>query len=414
MAATFTQPHAHGRLFSTSPVAKPTRKLLSPFTVRMSLQENGPSVAVVGVTGAVGQEFLSVLTDRDFPYRSIKMLASKRSAGKQMTFEGRNYTVEELTADSFDGVDIALFSAGGSISKQFGPAAVEKGTIVVDNSSAFRMVDGVPLVIPEVNPQAMHGIKVGMGKGALIANPNCSTIICLMAATPLHQRAKVLRMVVSTYQAASGAGAAAMEELELQTREVLEGKPPTCNIFSQQVCPFGDALLSYLCSFFIVFSCFTSEADEMVFAGCVQYAFNLFSHNAPVQPNGYNEEEMKLVKETRKIWSDLDVKVTATCIRVPVMRAHAESVNLQFEKPLDEDTAREILKNAAGVVVIDDRASNHFPTPLEVSNKDDVAVGRIRQDLSQEGNHGLDIFVCGDQIRKGAALNAIQIAEMLL
>ncbi|CAI0549981.1 unnamed protein product [Linum tenue] len=378
MAATFTQPHAHGRLFSTSPVAKPTRKLRSPFTVRMSLQENGPSVAVVGVTGAVGQEFLSVLTDRDFPYRSIKMLASKRSAGKQMTFEGRNYTVEELTADSFDGVDIALFSAGGSISKQFGPAAVEKGTIVVDNSSAFRMVDGVPLVIPEVNPQAMQGIKVGMGKGALIANPNCSTIICLMAATPLHQRAKVLRMVVSTYQAASGAGAAAMEELELQTREVLEGKPPTCNIFSQQ------------------------------------YAFNLFSHNAPVQPNGYNEEEMKLVKETRKIWSDLDVKVTATCIRVPVMRAHAESVNLQFEKPLDEDTAREILKNAPGVVVIDDRASNHFPTPLEVSNKDDVAVGRIRQDLSQEGNHGLDIFVCGDQIRKGAALNAIQIAEMLL
>ncbi|CAI0459323.1 unnamed protein product [Linum tenue] len=346
MAATFAQPHAHGRLFSTSPLPKPTKNLRSPFTVRMSLQETGPSIAVVGVTGAVGQEFLSVLSDRDFPYRSIKMLASKRSAGKQMTFEDRNYTVEELTADSFDGVDIALFSAGGSISKQFGPAAVEKGAIVVDNSSAFRMVDGVPLVIPEVNPQAMRGIKVGMGKGALIANPNCSTIICLMAATPLHQRAKVLRMVVSTYQAASGAGAAAMEELELQTRKVLEGKPPTCNIFSQQ--------------------------------------------------------------------SDLDVKVTATCIRVPVMRAHAESVNLQFEKPLDEDTAREILKNAPGVVVIDDRASNHFPTPLEVSNKDDVAVGRIRQDLSQEGNHGLDIFVCGDQIRKGAALNAVQIAEMLL
>ncbi|CAI0459324.1 unnamed protein product [Linum tenue] len=297
------------------------------------------------------------------------MLASKRSAGKQMTFEDRNYTVEELTADSFDGVDIALFSAGGSISKQFGPAAVEKGAIVVDNSSAFRM-------IPEVNPQAMRGIKVGMGKGALIANPNCSTIICLMAATPLHQRAKVLRMVVSTYQAASGAGAAAMEELELQTREVF------------------------------------LHLSILIYILCVQYAFNLFSHNAPVLPNGYNEEEMKLVKETRKIWSDLDVKVTATCIRVPVMRAHAESVNLQFEKPLDEDTAREILKNAPGVVVIDDRASNHFPTPLEVSNKDDVAVGRIRQDLSQEGK--LDIFVCGDQIRKGAALNAVQIAEMLL
>ncbi|CAN1796547.1 Aspartate-semialdehyde dehydrogenase [Linum perenne] len=298
------------------------------------------------------------------------MLASKRSAGKEVSFQERSYTVEELTADSFDGVDIALFSAGGSISKKFGPAAAEKGTIVVDNSSAFRMVDGIPLVIPEVNPEAMNGIKVGMGKGALIANPNCSTIICLMAATP------VLRMVVSTYQAASGAGAAAMEELELQT-------------------------LSY-----------TTSESESSFSFDLQYAFNLFSHNAPVQPNGYNEEEMKLVKETRKIWSDLNVKVTATCIRVPVMRAHAESVNLQFEKPLDEDTAKEILKNAPGVLVIDDRASNSFPTPLKVSNKDDVAVGRIRQDLSQEGK--LDIFVCGDQIRKGAALNAVQIAEMLL
>ncbi|CAN1796550.1 Aspartate-semialdehyde dehydrogenase, partial [Linum perenne] len=373
MAATFTQPR-HTALFTA---AKPTtRTLKSPTSIRMSLQENAPSLAVVGVTGAVGQEFLSVLSDRDFPYRSIKMLASKRSAGKEVSFQERSYTVEELTADSFDGVDIALFSAGGSISKKFGPAAAEKGTIVVDNSSAFRMVDGIPLVIPEVNPEAMNGIKVGMGKGALIANPNCSTIICLMAATPLHKHAKVLRMVVSTYQAASGAGAAAMEELELQTREVY----------------FHSSLLCYLIS--------------------LQYAFNLFSHNAPVQPNGYNEEEMKLVKETRKIWSDLNVKVTATCIRVPVMRAHAESVNLQFEKPLDEDTAKEILKNAPGVLVIDDRASNSFPTPLKVSNKDDVAVGRIRQDLSQEGK--LDIFVCGDQIRKGAALNAVQIAEMLL
>uniref|UniRef100_A0A2N9GNP6 aspartate-semialdehyde dehydrogenase n=1 Tax=Fagus sylvatica TaxID=28930 RepID=A0A2N9GNP6_FAGSY len=324
------------------------------------------------------KSFFSVLSDRDFPFRSIKMLASKRSAGRHLTFQGHDYTIEELTAESFEGVDIALFSAGGSISKQFGPIAVDRGTIVVDNSSAFRMDENVPLVIPEVNPDSMKGIKVGMGKGALIANPNCSTIICLMAATPLHRRAKVVRMVVSTYQAASGAGAAAMEELELQTREVLEGKPPTCQIFKQQ------------------------------------YAFNLFSHNAPVISNGYNEEEMKLVKETRKIWNDTNVKVTATCIRVPVMRAHAESVNLQFENPLDEDTARDILKNAPGVVVIDDRASNHFPTPLEVSNKDDVAVGRIRRDISQEGNQGLDIFVCGDQIRKGAALNAVQIAELLL
>ncbi|KAG4110054.1 hypothetical protein ERO13_D13G025700v2 [Gossypium hirsutum] len=363
--------------FLSTPKHKLQPKKL-PTKVRMSFQESGPSVAVVGVTGAVGQEFLSVLSDRDFPYRSLKLLASKRSAGKSISFQDRTFTVQELTSDSFNNVDIALFSAGGSISKEFGPIAVEKGAIVVDNSSAFRMVDGVPLVIPEVNPEAMDGIKVGMKKGALIANPNCSTIICLMAATPLHRRAKVTRMVVSTYQAASGAGAAAMHELELQTREVLEGKPPTCNIFKQQ------------------------------------YAFNLFSHNAPVLENGYNEEEMKMVKETRKIWNDADVKVTATCIRVPVMRAHAESVNLQFEKPLDEDTAREILKNAPGVIVIDDRISNHFPTPLEVSNKDDVAVGRIRQDLSQEGNQGLDIFVCGDQVRKGAALNAVQIAELLL
>lgn len=348
------------------------------FTVRMGLKEDGPSLAVVGVTGAVGQEFLHVLSDRDFPYRSIRMLASKRSAGNHLTFEDKEYIIEELNEDSFGGIDIALFSAGGSISKKFGPVAVSQGCIVIDNSSAFRMDEGVPLIIPEVNPQAMDHIKLGSGKGALIANPNCSTIICLMAATPLHRHAKVIRMVVSTYQAASGAGAAAMEELELQTREVLEGKEPTCKIFKQQ------------------------------------YAFNLFSHNAPVLSNGYNEEEMKLVKETRKIWNDMNVKVTATCIRVPVMRAHAESVNLQFEKPLDEDSAREILRSAAGVVVIDERDSNHFPTPLEVSNKDDVAVGRIRQDVSQDGYYGLDIFVCGDQIRKGAALNAIQIAELAL
>ncbi|KAL9330291.1 hypothetical protein ACSQ67_005294 [Phaseolus vulgaris] len=371
----------HSHLLSGFLPARP-KPTSGPTRVRMSLRDDGPAIAVVGVTGAVGQEFLSVLSDRDFPYRSIKMLASQRSAGRRIVFEDRDYVVEELTADSFDGVDIALFSAGGSISKKFGPAAVDRGTVVVDNSSAFRMDEKVPLVIPEVNPEAMQHIKAGTGKGALIANPNCSTIICLMAATPLHRRAKVLRMVVSTYQAASGAGAAAMEELELQTREVW----------------------IKLCRY------------KLLLEGVVvlQYAFNIFSHNAPVLSNGYNEEEMKMVKETRKIWNDKDVKVTATCIRVPVMRAHAESVNLQFENPLDENTARDILKNAPGVVVIDDREANSFPTPLEVSNKDDVAVGRIRQDLSQDGNQGLDIFICGDQIRKGAALNAIQIAEMLL
>ncbi|EPS59135.1 hypothetical protein M569_15675 [Genlisea aurea] len=218
------------RRFTTAPFnhncsafnPRPPRFFRSPFQVRMSLQEDGPSVAVVGVTGAVGQEFLSVLSDRNFPYRSLKLLASKRSAGKSLTYEERSYTVEELTEDSFDGVDIALFSAGGSISKRFAPIAVQKGTFVVDNSSAFRMDEGIPLVIPEVNPEAMENVKsLRSSKGALIANPNCSTIICLMAATPLHRRAKVKRMVVSTYQAASGAGAAAMEELEQQTREFL-------------------------------------------------------------------------------------------------------------------------------------------------------------------------------------------------
>ncbi|RAL47830.1 hypothetical protein DM860_011415 [Cuscuta australis] len=374
----------HQFLFGTTadPTSRPSvsrpASIARPSRVRMSLREDAPSVAIVGVTGAVGQEFLSVISDRDFPYRSLKLLASKRSAGRSLTFEGRQYTVEELTEDSFQGVDIALFSAGGSISKKYGPIAAQNGTVVVDNSSAFRMEEGVPLVIPEVNAEAMAHIKIGSGKGAIIANPNCSTIICLMAATPLHLRAKVKRMVVSTYQAASGAGAAAMKELVQQTREVLEGKEPTCNIFKQQ------------------------------------YAFNLFSHNASIQSNGYNEEEMKLVKETRKIWNTMDVKVTATCIRVPVMRAHAESINLEFEKPLDEETAKDILRSAPGVVVIDDRAANRFPTPLEVSNKDDVAVGRIRRDISQDGNYGLDIFVCGDQIRKGAALNAVQIAEKLL
>ncbi|XP_062209436.1 uncharacterized protein LOC133911253 isoform X1 [Phragmites australis] len=366
----------HPHLLAPSP-GRARHHRRAPATVRMALREDGPSVAIVGVTGAVGQEFLRVISDRDFPYRSLRLLASERSAGKSLSFEDHEYTVQDLAAPgAFDGVDIALFSAGGGVSRKYAPAAVASGAVVVDNSSAFRMDPEVPLVIPEVNPEAMANVR--LGQGAIVANPNCSTIICLMAATPLHRHAKVVRMVVSTYQAASGAGAAAMEELKLQTQEVLEGKVPTCNIFKQQ------------------------------------YAFNIFSHNAPILENGYNEEEMKMVKETIKIWNDKDVKVTATCVRVPVMRAHAESVNLQFEKPLDEDTAREILRAAPGVTIVDDRAANRFPTPLEVSDKDDVAVGRIRQDLSQDDNQGLDIFVCGDQIRKGAALNAVQIAEMLL
>lgn len=306
----------------------------------------------------------------------MKMLASARSAGKSYEFDGQQYTVEELTENSFDGVDIALFSAGGSISKKFAPIASDAGCTVVDNSSAFRMTEGVPLVIPEVNPDAMAGMKYG--QGGIIANPNCSTIIALMAVTPLHREAGVKRMVVSTYQAASGAGQAAMEELELQTREALEGKPITMNIF-----PF-------------------------------QYAFNLFSHNAPMTDTLYNEEEMKMVKETAKIWNTNDVRITATCIRVPVMRAHAESINLEFEKDITADKALELLAKFPGVSVINKPEENVFPTPLVASNEDDVFVGRVRRDISRSDNKGLDLFVCGDQIKKGAALNAVQVAELLL
>jgi aspartate-semialdehyde dehydrogenase len=306
----------------------------------------------------------------------MKMLASARSAGRQYDFDGQTYTVEELKEDSFNDVDIALFSAGGSISKKFAPIASDAGCTVVDNSSAFRMTEGVPLVIPEVNPEAMAGMK--FGQGGIIANPNCSTIIALMAVTPLHRAANVKRMVVSTYQAASGAGQAAMEELELQTREALEGKPITMNIF-----PF-------------------------------QYAFNLFSHNAPMTDTLYNEEEMKMVKETAKIWNDKDVRITATCIRVPVMRAHAESINLEFEKDITADEALELLAAFPGVTVVNNPRENVFPTPLSASNKDNVEVGRVRKDISRDDNKGLDLFVCGDQVKKGAALNAVQVAELLL
>lgn len=342
-----------------------------------------PTVAIVGATGAVGQEFLRVLDQRSFPLGGLKLLASARSAGKTVDFQGKSIVIDELTEQSFAGVDIALFSAGGSISKKYAQAAVDAGAVVVDNSSAFRMTDGVPLVVPEVNPQAITAANIGLGTdqvAGIIANPNCSTIIMLLAITPIHRAVGVKRLVVSTYQAASGAGAAAMAELEQQTREVLEGKAPTCDIFPQQ------------------------------------YAFNLFSHNSPMKENGYNEEELKMVYETHKIWEQTDDKtaITATCIRVPIMRAHAESINLTLGKPLTEDEARKLLEEAPGVSLIDDRDNNRFPTPLEASHVDDVFVGRIRHDLSQPGGSGLDLFVCGDQVRKGAALNAVQIAELLV
>jgi aspartate-semialdehyde dehydrogenase len=330
-----------------------------------------PVVAVVGATGAVGEEFLSILAARRFPHRSLRLLASKRSAGTVVDFQGKKLLVEELTEDSFDGVHIALFSAGKAVSKHFGPIAVDAGAIVVDNSSCFRMDPNVPLVVPEVNGEILDQIR----KPCIIANPNCSTIIALMAVSPLHRAVGVQRMVVSTYQAASGAGAAAMRELETQAREFVAGFPFTTTIFGRQ------------------------------------YLFNVFSHNSAVGPDGYNEEERKLLLETRKIWSDEHVRVTATCVRVPTLRAHCESINLTFRAPLSESDARAILASAPGVRIVDDRAANKFPEPIDASGGDDVLVGRIRADLSQDPGRGLDLFVAGDQLRKGAALNAVQIAE---
>lgn len=334
---------------------------------------NPPNIAIAGVTGAVGQEFLAILEQRNFPFGQLKMLASARSAGKTVTFKGKTYTVEELTETSFADVDIALFSAGGSISKKFAPIAARAGAVVVDNSSAFRMDPEVPLVVPEVNPQDIDKHK------GIIANPNCSTIIMNVPVWPLHQVARVKRLVVSTYQAASGAGAAAMAELENQARQWAGGQPITSEIFKRQ------------------------------------YIWNLFSHNSRIDgATGYNEEETKMLKETRKIFDAPDIRVTTTCVRVPVLRAHSESINITFEKPMTEAQAREILAAAPGVSIVDDREANKHPEPLMASGNDDVYVGRIRQDWSQDGNVGLDLFVAGDQIRKGAALNAIQIAELLL
>ncbi len=341
---------------------------------------SGLNVAIVGVTGAVGQEFLRVLEQRQFPFGSLSLLASKRSAGKTVEFKGRKYVITELTRDSFHGVDLALFSAGGSISREYGPIARDAGAVVIDNSSTFRMTPGVPLVVPEVNPQALDGIELGVkGKSGIIANPNCSTIIMNVPVWPLHKVARVKRLVVSTYQAASGAGAQAMAELENQARQWAAGQEVTSEIFNRQ------------------------------------YIWNLFSHNSKIDvATGYNEEETKMLKETVKIFGEPGIRVTATCVRVPVLRAHCEAINITFEKPMKEDEAREILASAPGVTVSDDRVNNKHPEPLAASHQDDVFVGRIRQDWSQDDCKGLDLFVSGDQIRKGAALNAVQIAELLI
>jgi len=329
-------------------------------------------VAIMGATGVVGAEFLKILQQRDFPLASLKLLASSRSAGRKLTFRGEPLVVEELTTDSFHGVDLVLASAGGAISKKFAPCAVEAGAVVVDNTSAFRMDRHVPLVIPEINPQDISGHK------GIIANPNCSTIIMNVPVWPLHQAHAVRRIIVSTYQAASGAGAAAMAELRAGARAVLDGQD-----FTPEALPYPAA-------------------------------FNVFSHDSPIGPDGYNEEETKMICETRKIFHCPQLLIAATCVRVPVLRAHCEAINLQFADPVGEDDVREILGSAPGIRIVDDRSRNYFPMPMDAGDQDDILVGRIRSDVSQPDGCGVEMFVSGDQIRKGAALNAVQIAERLL
>ena len=338
------------------------------------------NVAIVGATGAVGQELLSILAERKFPMKSLKLLASKRSAGKKVTYEGTELTIEELTHDSFKGIDLVLSSAGGSISKEFMPSAVKAGAVVVDYTSYYRMDPEVPLVVPEVNPQDIQKHK------GIIANPNCSTIIMLLPLFPLHKAFGVERVQACTYQAASGAGAVAMEELREESIALGQGKT-----YERTVIPH-------------------------------QYAYNLFPHNAPFNdgseanakvkaPVGYCEEEWKMVAETHKIFSDNSLRVNATCVRVPVLRAHSEALNIRFSKKTSVQEIYEVLRSAPGVQILEEPSKNRWPMPIDASGKDPVLVGRIRKDQSQDNT--FDLWVVGDQIRKGAALNAIQIAELL-
>jgi len=327
-------------------------------------------VAILGATGAVGTELLELLEKRDFPLADLKLLASPRSAGQRLPFRGESLLVEAVEERSLDGIDILLASAGGTISKLWAPKAVAAGAVVIDNSSAFRMDPTVPLVVPEVNPGAAAQHR------GIIANPNCTTILMAVAVYPLHQVQPIRRIVAATYQSASGAGARAMEEVKAQAQAILQGKPPVAEAFPYPL------------------------------------AFNLFPHNSKLNEQGYCEEEMKMVNETRKIFDVPGLRVTATCVRVPVLRAHSEAINLEFDQPFDPDEARAVLSRAPGVKLVEDWQANYFPMPIDASGQDDVLVGRIRQDLSHP--NGLELWLCGDQIRKGAALNAVQIAELLV
>jgi aspartate-semialdehyde dehydrogenase len=327
-------------------------------------------VAIAGATGAVGQEMVAILEEREFPVEELRLLASSRSLGKSVPFCGKEYLVDELAEDSFEGVDIALFSAGASRSLAFAPAAVKSGAVVIDNSSAYRMDSEVPLVVPEVNAPAIARHR------GIIANPNCSTIQMLVALKPIHDVAKIKRIVVSTYQAVSGTGQKAMDELLDQTRALLNFQELKMEIYPHQI------------------------------------AFNCLPHIDVFFENGYTKEEMKMVHETRKIFEDDSIGVTATTVRVPVFRSHSEAINIETEKKITADQARELLAYAEGVCVLDHPAENVYPMAIDAAGKDETFVGRIREDESIA--NGLNLWVVSDNLRKGAALNAIQIAERLI
>ena len=336
------------------------------------MRKDGYVVAVAGATGAVGEVMLRVLEERKFPVRQVKPLASERSVGKVLKYRGEEIKVEQLTSSCFEGVDIALFSAGASRSKEFAPAAWKSGAVVVDNSSAFRMEPDVPLAVPEINP---HAIAQYTNRG-IIANPNCTSIVTLMALAPLHRYGRIQRVVASSYQAVSGAGAKALEELKRQVRAWANGEPLPVEVFPYQI------------------------------------AFNILPHIDAFQDNGYTKEEMKLVNETRKILEDDAIRVSPTTVRVPVFTAHSVSVHVETERKISVAKARELFAAFPGLQVLDDPANRKYPMPLFAAGQDDCFVGRIRQDLAVE--NGLNFWVVGDQLRKGAALNAVQIAEVLI
>lgn len=336
----------------------------------MLAQKEKYNVAVVGATGAVGEKMISILEERNFPVASLVPLASARSVGKKVTFRGGSVKVEELKESSFDGLDLALFSAGGSISKQFAPLAAKAECYAVDNSSAFRMESDVPLVVPEVNPGALNS------SSKIIANPNCSTIQMVVALKPIHDEFKIKRVVVSTYQSVSGSGQKAIEELKGQTQAFLEGEAPEANVYPHQI------------------------------------AFNCLPHIDVFLENGYTKEEMKMVNETRKILEDPGIQVCPTTVRVPVFYSHSEAVNVETEKPIDSAKVVKLLGSAPGIKIVDDPENLSYPLATDAQEKDPVFVGRIRDDIS--GVNAINFWVVADNLRKGAALNAVQIAELLV